>query len=529
MKHMKKVASLLMAMAMILTMTVISFAANNGSITISSVSEGNIYEIYKLLNLESYDTESGAYSYKVNSAWTAFFATDAAKVYISVAPDGYVAWNADEDDDTVAAFAKLALAYAEEHGISPVQSSKAVTDKPNGDMVLTGTTGVFSNLELGYYLVDSTMGALCGLTTTNPAAYINAKNAAPTIDKQVQEDSTSQWGAYNTADIGQIVNYRVTINVHAGAQNYVLHDAMEDGLTFTHTPGVKLYPDAAADSEEAKMFRGVWKIEHLKPGASGSTVTEVPGEYYTVVHSALDDGCDFEVRFTQAFCDHLETNDKVIVYYNAMLNRHASIAKEKANDADSEGNVNEAWLDYGENHKTTSDAVTTYTYAFDLVKTNSQNKLINGAGFRIYDDANAGNEIKVVKWLETDDTPWDGVTYRRARNDEDGIEIAVTDGKVRLVGFDNGQYYVEETTTPAGYNKLTARQKFTIADKNLDATIIDDVVSTNSGVHVVNKTGTMLPETGGMGTVMFITCGSVLVMAAGVLLVTKKRMSMIED
>ena len=123
----------------------------------------------------------------------------------------------------------------------------------------------------------------------------------------------------------------------------------------------------------------------------------------------------------------------------------------------------------------------------------------------------------------------DGVTYRRARADETGVAIVVKDGKVRVVGFDNGTYYLEETEAPDGYNKLSARQKFIISDSNLDATFNGEIYSTGSGVHVVNKTGSMLPETGGMGTVLFITFGTIVVLVAGILLVTKKRMSMIKD
>ena len=123
----------------------------------------------------------------------------------------------------------------------------------------------------------------------------------------------------------------------------------------------------------------------------------------------------------------------------------------------------------------------------------------------------------------------DGVTYRRARKDEPGVEIEVKDGQVRLVGFDNGTYYLEETDAPEGYNKLTTRQKFIIADANLDAIFNDGILSTGSGVHVVNKTGSMLPETGGLGTLLFTLLGGGTVMGTGVVLVTKKRMSKIED
>ena len=124
---------------------------------------------------------------------------------------------------------------------------------------------------------------------------------------------------------------------------------------------------------------------------------------------------------------------------------------------------------------------------------------------------------------------WTMALYRRARADETGVSIVVKDGKVRVVGFDNGVYYLEETVTPSGYNQLAGRQRFIISDGNRDAIFNGDIYSTGSGVHVVNKTGSMLPETGGMGTTMFITFGAVVVLGAGALLVTKKRMGMIED
>lgn len=483
---MKKIIALILSVMFIATFSVTAFAAETGSITINGVNGDSTYEIYQLLNLESYDVASGAYSYKANATWAAFFATDEAKVYMATDADGYVTWAAAEDDETKVAFAKMALAYAKNNGIDPVKSSQNA-----GEFVITGTSGKFSGLDLGYYLVDSTVGALCGLTTTNPHASINAKNEIPTIDKQVKEDSTKQWGAQDTADIGQIVEYRVTINVHAGAENYVLHDIMAAGLTYQQVTG----------------------IEHVVPGNDTHTVDTSKYSVKTGLDVSSDD-CDFEVHFTKEFCDELETNDKIVVHYTAMLNRNAVIA--------GSGNVNTAWLTFGEGHKSNEDSVTTYTYGIDVVKTDSQNMLLDGAEFKIYDAASGGNEVAVVLMD-------DGVTYRRARADETGIAIVVKDGKVRVVGFDNGTYYLEETEAPDGYNKLSARQKFIVSDGNLDATFNGDIYSTGSGVHVVNKTGSMLPETGGTGTVLFVTFGAIVVLGAGVLLVTKKRMSMIKD
>ncbi len=508
---MKKLFSILLVVMMLAALAVPAFAdtTETGSITINGIStdSSSVYEIYKLLDLESYDVSKGAYSYTVNADWAAFFATSEALKYVAIDDTGYVTWIAAEDDDTKATFAKGALSYAELNGIDPVKSSSN-----DGEFVITTgedgkSSGVFGNLELGWYLVDSNVGALCGLTTTNPDASINAKNGTPTIDKQVLEDSTNQYGDTNTADIGQTVYFRVTINVHAGAQNYTLHDAMSAGLT----------------------FKGIEKIEHIVP--SENKTTEVPADYYSVLtapgitETTEDDitncdctvedwDCTIEVHFSKEFCDHLETNDKIIVTYKAMLNRNAIVAND--------GNPNTATLEYGEEHFTTTDSTKTYTFGIDIVKTDSANNLIKGAEFKIYDAATGGNEVKVVLMD-------DGVTYRRAREDEQGVTIVVKDGQVRVQGFDNGTYYLEETKAPDGYNKLTARQKFIISDANLDSTFNGDIYSTGSGVHVVNKTGSMLPETGGLGTTLFIVSGGFVVLGAGVLLFAKKRMSQIAE
>ena len=501
---MKKIITMTLVLAMILSLSCFAFAADDGSITINGVAAGTTYEIYRLLDLESYDKTSGAYSYKVSTAWTTFFSTAQAQAYVTIDAAGYVSWVAGEDDATIAAFAQMALAYAEANSIAPVKSSENV-----GEFVITGTTGKFSDLPLGWYLVDSTAGALCGLTTTDKDAVINAKNHVPIVDKQVQEDLTGMWGDVNTADIGQIVNFMTIIHVAAGAENYTLHDKMSAGLTFT---------------QDTANGRGVTEIKHVN--SLGVETILTPGVDYTVVTTAMADDCTFEVEFSAEYIKTLKPNDRLLVYYNAMLNRNAVIA--------GTGNENESFLEYGEEHFTTHDKTSTYTFSIDIVKTDSSNQLIDGAKFKIYDAVTGGNEIAVVPLMEADDvTPVldanDNPVYRRARADETGVEIVVKDGKVTVVGFDNGIYYLEETAAPAGYNKLTARKEFTIADANLDSVFTGGIYSTGSGVHVVNKTGTMLPETGGIGTVLFIAFGTLVVLGTGVLLVTKKRMSMIED
>ena len=536
---MKKIISISLAIFMILSLASLAFAdTQKGSITINGISGEGTYKIYRMLDL-SYDANNpSAYAYTVNSSWTGFFASDAAKAFITLNAQTHVAeWIGEQTDSRKVEFANLALKYAQDNDIAPI---KTYTNNMAADatVVRDGTKLTFSDLELGYYLIDSTMGTLCGLTTTNYNASITAKNAAPTVDKQVKEDSTSQWtDTHNTADIGQTVEYRVTINVHsnisvAGAEKFVLHDVMETGLTFKEVTG----------------------IGYLVPGSD-----EVPVDAGNYTVATGTDGCSFEVRFSDNFCNDLDPNNKIIIYYTAMLNRNATIA--------GTGNENKAWMTYGEGHKTAEDKVVTYTYGIDLIKTDSANTLISGAQFKIYDAENGGNEVAVVPnhavqydpsihssyytyfvmegeekvakpllfdfnsngTLEEDEKIFSFEGYRRARADETGAEIIMIDGQMRLVGFDNGTYYMAETIAPDGFNKIPTRQKFIINDGNLDATFNGDIYSTGSGVQVVNNTGTMLPETGGLGTLLFTILGGGTAMGTGVVLVTKKRMSKIED
>ncbi len=512
---MKKLFAILMAVSMLLTLAVAAFAADpTGTITVNGIGTDSktVYDVYKILKLNDYDVTTGKYSYSVEAEWAPFFAQDEIKAYIELDEAGYVVkWAGADDDDTVAAFAKLALAFAKANDIDPIKSSANA-----GDMVVTTddatgkASGKFSDLPLGYYLVDSNVGALCGLTTTNPDASINAKNGTPTINKQVKEDSTNQWVDANTADIGQTVEFRVTISVHAGAENYVLHDVMSAGLTFDRVTKIERVIPGVTESETVTNTL-TFGTDYTVAVDKDRVLATTPAEYTAL---ADEDECTLEVTFAKAFCDTLDTNDKIVVTYQAMLNRNAIVS--------GEGNQNKAELEYGEHHFTTEDVTTTKTFGFDLVKTDSQNLLLDGAKFRIYDAAEGGNEVGVVLMD-------DGVTYRRARADETGVEIVVKDGQVRIVGFDNGTYFLEETAAPKGYNKLTARQRFIISDANLDATFNDGIFSTGSGVHVVNKTGSILPETGGLGTTLFIIVGGMVMLGCGVVLFTRKRMSQIAE
>lgn len=246
-------------------------------------------------------------------------------------------------------------------------------------------------------------------------------------------------------------------------------------------------------------------------------------EKYELVTSDLENGETFVIRFTKEFCDELATNDKVIIHYRAHLDENAVV--EEVSEAS--GNLNTAALSFGEGFSTAPSVTTTETFFADIIKTDSQNTLLDGAEFKVYDLNGTGEALVKFVVFETVGDESVVTIYRRAIGDEANAvdTIVVADGQVRIIGFDNGNYALEETVAPEGYNKLNSRQSFTISDDSLDAIFNGGVFSTGSGVHVVNKTGSMLPETGGIGTTIFYVVGGLLVGGAVVALVSKKRMS----
>ena len=473
MKRTKRIASVLLALVMALSLITTAFAAGEtGSITIDNAVVGKTYTIYRIFDLNSHNDDYTAINYKVSAKWAAFFQDGAKGLdYVTIDDQGYVTWKVDADK---AAFAKDACAFAQASSIPNDGQNKA-----------TNSTVKFENLTLGYYLVQSDLGVLCSLDTTMPNVTIKEKNSQPTVDKQVQENSNGTWGDTNDANIGDTVNFKTTINVVDGQpKNYVLHDKMSDGLTFD------------AGSVEVKI--------------GDRTLT--PGSDYTLIANPKD-GCTFEIGFKE---NVLKPNDVVIVTYSATLNEKAVIYPEP--------NTNETKLVYGEGSETTWDETKTFTYQFDLVKTKTDKTVLDGAEFKLYDAKTDGNEIALIDEGK-------GV-YRVAtvaEKDADGfVSATIKAGKVTIKGLDSGTYYLEETKAPAGYNVLAERVEVKIDHANLTATVEGDTY-VSGGVQVINQTGAELPSTGGIGTTIFYVVGGLLVVAAGVLLVTRKRMSKSED
>ena len=492
MKYMKKLMTLLAVLTLALAMAVPAFAesgtaSSTGMITIDNAVKGTTYKAYRIFDLESYDTNKDAYSYKLSTKWENFpdyiTTIDGKEVratdFFSVNSAGYIEWK-DAKKEAGADFAKLAKAFVDANSIACDKEETA-----------SGATVTFTDLTLGYYLVDTSLGSLCSLDTTAPSVTIKEKNSDTTIEKKIVINGDEKVDS-NSAGIGDTVNFSITITVKDGdPKNYVLHDKLS-GLTF--------------DSDSLKV----------KIGAT----TLTPNTDYTLETNPTD-GDSFDVKFTNG---KLKPNDVVVVTYSATVAADATIA--------GAGNKNTANLEYNGKHST-KEETTTYVWKLNVHKytLDSTNKevALSGAKFVLYRKDGTDKKYyaklaggKIDGWV----TDMGGATT---------LETSGT-GDILIEGLNEGTYYLEETEAPAGYNKLTEPIEVKIT-ATPDATGVSETVeyrnqndstytpATNAIVKVLNKAGTQLPSTGGIGTTLFYVIGGGLMAVAAVLLVTKKRMN----
>lgn len=547
MKQLKKLASLLLAMVMVFGLAATALATDEqptepstpeyqnmegtltgGSITINNAVEGQKYNLYQIMYLVEYDTvmvtppasPSTDRAYKANEKWDTFLREDATEAgYVSVDTNGYVTWlkfDAETGEPIGAKeFAELAINYAKDttHPISPL-----LTD----GITATGTTVEFPDLTLGYYLVDSTLGTLCSLDDVNPDANITEKNAEPTNYKEVEEDSVTvpndPYGKVNDADIGETVDFRSTITLPRSFETVVYHDKMSPGLALTEN-SVKVYTDEAMQIElEANKY----------------TVNYNPAAHQNNDGSTTQ--CTFDVVFNSDYLNGL-TADTTTLYigYSATINASAVIGDT--------GNPNESHLEYGDDGNisvTPPSETITYVWSFDILKyaNGDKNVPLADAQFvllRKYVDPNDENPVepeepnqvaifdanyKLVIW-ENIPAAVDGVTTWPAGS----TLVTPADGKINVEGLDSGTYYLRETKAPDGYNMLTEDVPVTIEPDINEAGEDTTMTLREVTIPVNNNSGTNLPSTGGIGTTIFYVVGSVLLVGAAILLITKKRMS----
>ena len=495
MKLIKKIAAIMFAFMMVVSMscnvkaedTEGVYGQSDGSITITGALQGQTYTIYEMLKLESFSGTN--YSYKIADGWENFFKEGAeGAAYMQKDENGYMSFRTGKDGDADRReFAQKALAYAREgHGIN-TQNNSPLEGKD---------TVEFTGLNLGYYLVGSTTGSLCGLNTTNKHVDIKEKNDVPSVDKTITDGGVLATDhKSNSVNIGDIVTFQTMIDVKKGAQGYELHDTLSTGLKLiskindhTNSPIMAV---ASGTDESGKAFN--------------NNLTK--DSHYTITY----DDHSFTVTILDSYLKTHETVDyHIAISYKAILTNAAVVG--------GAGNANETYLKYGVSSESTPSTTTTYTFEIPVFKYTETNTALAGAKFKLYTDAQCKDE-NVVKVIAN------GKDYVVGETDSNNNVMTSGTEVFNINGLKAGIYYLKEIEAPKGYNKLANPIKITISQndaKNQVVTVGDDTNPVDE-VGVENKTGTVLPSTGGAGTTMIYLVGAVLVLGSGVVLATKRR------
>lgn len=583
MNHLRKISTLLLALALVFSLAISVSADNTAShtITITNTQSGHIYEAYqvfkgnisagKLVDIEwgsGVDSDSLLAALKADATIGTKFndASTAADVAVIISQDSFTAADVD-------AFAQIVGA-----NLSTTVAGTSTEAESGYTISVTGD---------GYYIVKDQDNSLTGDSTAYTKyilkvvadVTVEAKQDVPTLEKKIVEGQ--QTVDANGKSIGDKVNYQLTAKVPKmdGYNKYffIIHDDLSEGLTFIPT-SVKVMLD-------------------------GKELTS--GTDYDVVTTGLTDDCDFEIVFKNFIGKKDKAGKNIVVTYSALINEKASVG--------TTGNTNTAKLQYSNNPnvdyegdtdnpnrpgpneptgETPKDTVITYTTEIKLTKVDAdtQNKL-TGAKFSI---SGISNKVCIINQeMYVEDT--NGTYYRLkngtytetapvAKDDSDTSDTdektidsydeptkkykkvtqvttetveeefvtegwVTSNGTLTFTGLGEGTYTIQEIVAPDGYNLL--KEDITVvitsnADSITDPTGATTVTWTakdgtgetaNSytvsadgkiSLTVENKAGSTLPSTGGVGTTMFYVIGGILVLAAVVLLVTKKRMGNVE-
>lgn len=522
MKLIKKIAAIMFAFMMVFTLSSNVNAeepAGTGKITIDNAIPGETYTIYKVFDLESFDGDN--YSYKVtNEKWKEFFKTGEGKDYVVINDYDGVTW---KNEKTATQAEKESLAKE----LAPKMLKFAKNDA-------NGITGIskpassnnldFEGLSLGYYLVDSSVGALCGLNTTATQVTINEKNQKPTLNKYVNlllhEPNKADKASLiknTTKEIGDYVYFTAEIDNFKGAENLVFTDIMDRGLSLSVINNV-VHPQVHLVKRTAKDTVADTDIVELKLGE---------GQDYVTTYEKIGEKDKFTLKFTDSGYAKLEQyyNDYVLrISYYATVNKNALI-----------NNENTATLEYGNSSNVLKSNAYVGVLSIPVFKSKNDNTPLPKAEFSLYttlDDANNG--VNPIKFKQDDSSK---EIYRKATNEEtDTVKKITTNntGKFEFYGLKEGDYYLKEVKAPDGYNKLKEPIKVTVSKiennttKEVTGYSLYYTYGKNSGdgvteVQVINETGSLLPSTGGMGTTLIYLIGGALVLGSGIVLANKKR------
>ena len=472
MNNMKKLASILLALVMVLAMATTAFALD---IDVENMgTTGSTYSAYRILDAEVTD---GKYTYSVTDKYRTILQTVTGKTE-DTAIIQYISELGEDNSADVQAFADDVYAAI-------VAAGTAVDGTANAD-----NNYLLDDVAEGYWLIaetemagDNDTRSLVMLATAGADISVETKESTPELDKEIvlANDTTTD---ATTVAVGDKVDFQLTGTVSNKYANYdkyqyTFKDNLSEGLTLCDVSEVKIYIDG---------------VEYT----GDKFVKTINGQNLTVA-------CEDLKQITE-----VTASSEIKVTYSATVNEDAVKG--------GEGNLNEAILEFS-NDPSNSDGTgetpedTTAVFTFDVVvdKVDGSKNPLDGAGFTLYifnEETSAWDEVEV-------------------------IEAADDLVKFTFEGLNVGKYKLVETTVPDGYNKaedIEFEITATIEDEELTAIdggtkFVSDVDNGTLTTEVMNQFGSVLPSTGGIGTTIFYIVGGLLAVAAVILLITKKRMN----
>ena len=507
-------------------------AADGATLTVSTADAkfvGKTVNAYKMFSATvGGEGANKAVSYTLTDTWKPFF-MDSTASGLNGATDANVNDKANEyvselAGDNLVAFATKASNWAQTQAknITADKTATVSAGATNGNY-----TATFTGLDYGYYVVAvpgatlaNTSGqyaTLVSVDSTNVNA--NIKGSLPTVDKKVQVNGN---GA-DTADakIGDTLTFTLTSTIPdmSAYDTYTFNfkDTLSKGLTYGDITSVTV------EGVDAPLVKDTDYTVTTTPAAAGNTLLTV----------GMTD-----------FKNKQQTNagKKITVTYTATLNENAVVG--------GAGNVNSATIQYSNDPSSTGtgesepDKVRVFTYGFTVDKYTGDNyndaaTRLAGAEFTL----TAKGDTSAIKFVQVNaGSATEDAVYRVAKADETaGTTTTITtpaNGKVVFQGLKNGEYTLTETKAPAGYNKLASAIGVKVNGSNdgtdttnatVNITYNNDINDTtydqtasNGVIPVQNKSGAILPGTGGMGTIAFTVIG-VLVIALGVAWTLKRK------
>ena len=547
-KTMKRLMALAVAMMMVVAMSLPAFATTqtvgtgNGSITISNAEVDASYSLYKLFDATVATDGAIAYTLPSGKDVTSdtFFNT-----YFEIKNGNVIAKDTfTEDVLKTDNFKTWAASFGTQVGTTVKATESEIK---------------FDKIPFGYYFATSTLGSVLTVDSANPNATVVDKNQTVKFDKNIVDDPENPVKV-NEAGLNEDIDFDITVSSknYDGADKvfkYVIYDTMDPGFSLTAAPVVKV--------GAATLTADDYTITYKKGGAATTTVTEA--DYFEITISWTTDG-------TKAGNHLYDANAKINVTYTAKLdpakaanvttgatpNKNiADVKYFKGNDTSDtpSGDLPDVQTDTYDTQLTiqkTDGSAPLSGAEFTLTSTNGT-KVVYVTESKYVEDA-AGTYYKLKDGTYTSEAPNNNATHDavydsttdkyklvteakvmgEGQTDSTVKSFVGADGKVTFTGLAVGTYKIEETVVPAGYNKADDIT-FTITfDSDPESDTYKQFASNNKDVvldatnnvfntTIVNNKGTELPSTGGMGTTIFYVIGGILVLAAAIILISRRK------